>query len=167
MQNLFLPFVFMLILFSSCTAAYEITVHENGSATIGTPGTSRSEIIPYYQSDMITRIDTTEFITYDIVNIDSLGNYLPYFQNGFFQFSLDSNTLKVSDGHGNAFKEDNWYCCGLNMTLIFEEDIVEVQSDYRRLDKKNSRVVYFWKAPKHFKKKKNQIRFKVIMNKLQ
>src|SRR5690606_20444482 len=74
----------MLLLFSlmtSCTASYLITVGRDGSAKISVDRDKPADIARYYQSEIISDIDTNVTgwrVEYVISTIDSLGLHLPY-----------------------------------------------------------------------------------------
>lgn len=152
----------IVIIFSSCTVPYTITVHKDSSATVQTSGINASELKRHYQSNIISHIDTGGVIlSFDIKNIDSLGNYLPIMQKGFFQFHLDSNTLIVTDGHGIAFEENDCCCCHVDMLIKFEQDIKEIQSDSKVAKKKNKSSIQISKSKRQIKKGKSKVNLTV------
>lgn len=152
----------IITIFSSCTVPYTITVHKDSSATVQTIGIFTSYLNRHYLSNIISHIDTSgPTFSFDIINIDSLGNYLPVVQNGFFKFHLDSNSLTVTDGYGTAFEENDCFCCHVNMLIKFEQDIKEVKSDNKVAKKKGKNSIQISKGRRQFKKGKRKVNLTV------
>lgn len=162
MNTRLLIIVVVLIMLTSCTANYFITVRENGSAIVDVDRDySLAELNKYYQSNVISNIDTNVYfpnrVTFEISSIDSLGLYLPFHQPDFFHFNMDGNTLIVTDGHANAFKHEDLFCCSVFMFIKFDKNILNIESVNRQAKQKDPRTVLIKKARRQLIKGKNRL----------
>lgn len=154
----------ILTLLTSCTSGYIISVRQDGSATANVDRDYVSNgINRYYQSDIISNIDTTNMarVRFDISNIDSLGHYLPYHPSGFVQFRMDNNTFTITDGHTDAFKTNHESCCAMYMVLEFDRDIADMSSANRKAKQKGPRKVQIHKSRRQLMKGKYKTDLKI------
>jgi hypothetical protein len=156
----------ILILLTSCSANYFITVKHDGTATVNIDRDSDSkDINRYYQSGVISNIDTTfdnhARVTFEITDIDSLGTYLPFHPSGFFKFDMQGDTLTITDGHTQAFKQNDLFCCGVFMFIKFDNEIQQVETANRLAMKKEKKTVLIKKSRRQLIKNKRQINVKI------
>lgn len=159
-QNILI--VVVLILMTSCTANYLITVRENGSAIVNIDRDfDLKDINRYYKSNIISNIDTNvnlaSRVTFEISSIDSLGTYLPFHPPGFFRFRMNGDTLIVTDGNTNAFKFEDPFCCGLFMSIKFDKDILSVKSVNRNASQKDKRTILIGRSRRQLIKSKRKL----------
>lgn len=160
--------VFLLNMLTSCTANHFITVRENGSAIVDIDRDySIAELNKYYQSNVISNIDTNvcfaSRVKFEISNIDSLGKYLPFHTPDFFWFRMVGDTLIVSDGHTNAFKYEDLFCCAVSMLIKFDKDIQNFESANSIARKKDKNTVLIMKSRKQLIKGKKKLDVKIII----
>jgi hypothetical protein len=161
--------ILIFITFSSCTAYHEIIVREDGSANANLYMNSSDKAImdSYYQIEIISNIDTNSIIAgcvlFKINNIDSLGNYLPLHPPGFFRFSMKGDTLFITDGHTNAFKHKDLFCCGVTMLIKFEKDIHFFESSNRHVRLNDKNTIMINKTRTQLIKGKKRIAVKIVL----
>jgi hypothetical protein len=83
------------------------------------------------------------FVEYDILNIDSLGNYINIiFAKNFFQFRLYNDTLKISAGPGEMLtpKFADWTKREY-LNLTFDRPVTNVIKTNKKIYSKNNQVV--------------------------
>ena len=160
----------MLLLFSlmtSCTASYLITVGRDGSAKISVDRDKPADIARYYQSEIISDIDTNVTgwrVEYVISTIDSLGLHLPYHPPGFFRFNLEGNSLTITDSNRNPFKDNHGSCCSVYMEIRFNRDIRDIKIVSGRVKKKNARTVQIFKTRRQLIKGKKKTDVTIILD---
>ncbi len=150
---------------ASCGAGYQITVQDDGSASVNIENHPNLKNKRYSRSDVISKIDTTKEgrVTIEISNIDSLGNYLPLHPPGFFRFNMEENTFKIKDGYTDPFSFNHWSCCGISIIIEFENDIKRIESPNRLPRQKDKRTVLIRKTRRQFIKGKKKIDVKIIL----
>lgn len=100
-----LMFVFTL---NGCISHFYVELREDGTAYVEqnySPWMQSHD--HYYRSEIITRIDTTEFdahiIKFEINNIDSLGKYMMIFHPEFFEFQHSNDSLVITFGKSQPY----------------------------------------------------------------
>lgn len=152
---------------TSCTANYLITLRNDGSAKINVDREDHADINRYYQSEIISDIDTNVTggrIEYTISNIDSLGLHLPYHPPGFFRFNLEENSLTITDSNRNPFKDNHGSCCSVYMEIRFNRDIRDIKIVSGRVKKKNARTVQIFKTRRQLIKGKKKTDVTIILD---
>ena len=93
----------------------------------------------------------------------SLGYYLPLHPPGFFRFRMDSNTLIVTGGHTKAFKRDDLFCCGIDINIMFNSDILSIESSNGNAKKIDNRTVLIRRSRRQLikGKKKTDLTIKI------
>jgi len=150
---------------TSCSANYFITVKHDGSASVNIDSDFK-DINRYYQSGVISDIDTTvdnhARVTFEIKDIDSLGAYLPFHPSGFFKFDMQGDTLTITDGHTQAFKQNDLFCCAVFMLVKFDNEIEKIESASRHARKKDKKTILIKKLRRQLIKNKKHINVKII-----
>lgn len=154
-------------IFTSCTANHLITLQNDGSARISVDRDKPADIARYYQSEIISDIDTNVTgwrVDYVISTIDSLGMYLPYHPPGFFRFNLEGNSLTITDSNRNPFKDSHGSCCHVYMEIKFNRDIRDIKIVSGRVKKKNARTVQTFKTRRQLIKGKKKTDVTIILD---
>jgi hypothetical protein len=155
---------------TSCSTSYFISVRQDGSAKVNTDKDYDLTVIKrYYKSNIISNIDTFNSldrrVSFVISDIDSLGNYLPFHPPGFFRFNMKEDTLTITDGHTNAFRDNHWSCCAVYMSLKFDKEIQSIESVNRVVRKKDEKTVLIKKSRKQLIRGKKKVNVKIKIKK--
>lgn len=154
----FIIIIFFVPIFNSCTIGYNITVNKDGSASTKTGILPDIELEKYLHSSIISNKDSTAgFLSFDISNIDLLGNYLPYLPKGFIQFHMSENSLSVTDGNWNSFEQNESICCHIVMSIKFEKSIQEFNSVNKCAKQKDKNSIMLSKSKNQLRKDKKKI----------
>lgn len=155
----------ILSLLTSCTANYFITIRQDNTATVDIDRDyDLSDIDRYNLSDIITSVDTNAGrVKFDISNIDSIGNYLPFHPKGFVQFKMVNNLLTITDGNTKAFKSNNCFCCAMGITIKFEKDIEVFETANKRTKKKDNKTIVIYKTRRQLIKGKKKTNVTTII----
>jgi len=162
-----LNILILCITLTSCTANYFISIRNDDSAVINVERDIHTDIIKYYQSEIISNIDTNVTgwrIEYTINNIDSLDMYLPYHPPGFFRFNMEGNSLNITDGNGNPFKVNHGSCCNVILEIKFNRDIRDIKIGSGSVKKKNARTVHISKSRRQLIKEKKKTDVTIILD---
>lgn len=142
-----------LCMLTSCTASYFIKVGKDGSAIVNMDrektikGTDinfcTQNTNQFYNSAIIKNIDTTVSgkISFEIVNIDSLGRYLPFMHSEIIQFKKKSDSLVVFFHRHDSLELIKHNSCHLYMELQFDREIIKIHKDKLNIKQIKSQTV--------------------------
>lgn len=149
-------------IFNSCTLGYYVTVNKDGTASIKTETLPDLDLKKYLHSSVISNIDSSaNRLNFDISNIDSLGDYLPYLPKGFVQFHMSENSLSVTDGNRNSFEPKESICCHIYMSIKFENSVREINSVNKCAKQKDKNSIVLRKSRNQLRKDKKKINITV------
>jgi hypothetical protein len=161
-------FTGMVLIIVGCSTTQQITLKQDGSATV----TAREllEIVKgnFYKSDQISGLywDKDSFIIYNVKNIDSVGNYLWHnFNKDFFQFKYTGDTLTITDGHGRAFKDSTGFYCWSSVIEITSDRKIKSVHTKNSFVKKRKNAVIINKSKRRFKLKRKNTHVIIVFEK--
>lgn len=164
-----LVFIYLLIFstFLACTVPYDIVIdNEQNSAIITTETVLENEISEFCKSEIITIIDTSYFnLIYKIENIDSIGNYLPELEKGFYQFELINNILTITDGNTNSvYKKEYGGKPSIQIEIVFESDIEILKCINEKVEVVNNNTIKFYRPKQHMLNPKKRMELVIKIN---
>lgn len=154
-----------LLLLASCTSWTEINVKKDGSAHVSAHNLGILNPEAFFKSEQITdftwQTDSLS-VSFNIKNIDSLGNYLyDDFEKNYFKFHYSNDTLTFSDGNTPTYRYRRYPCWTSHIVITSEKPIKSVETKNSFVKHKNGSVTISKKGRK-FKKTKKDTKVVVI-----
>lgn len=146
-------FILLLtLIMNSCVNYTEIMINRNGIHDVKCINDSYiyynlAKVKHRYSNSLVIsnlHIDTNYLtLQYNISSVDSLNQYLGVYSDGFLNFDLDSNILKVSTSAKYPFREELSFT-SFQIKLKFEQEIVSIQKENCKLKwKKKDNEIWF------------------------
>ncbi len=154
--TIFLSFILSTSLIT-CTLPLEITVDQNKSANIVTMYSSDEEVLKYKSSEIITDCSASEGnLNFTIQRIDSLGRYIPFFNEGFFKFRLENDILSISDGHSDDVFTGKPKS-HLDVIMHFDQEVEILKSTNTKVKALDNRTIAFFRTKQHLENEEKRM----------
>ena len=140
-MKLILQIFILCIGFSSCTINPYILLKRDGTAQVQTTfDVDSTHIKKLKKSAVISNIDTVNYQTsFTVSNIDSIGNFIPFYKPDFIQFKNFGDSMRISTSHNEPFDTLTPFCCHLTLVIRSQTPFEAYRNNGKRIKKEKSK----------------------------